>query len=124
MASAAAHRAGRHPDKDLDVYVVDGHRIARDHGLGGLVNTVMQACFLALTGLFGRAELDELLVASARRAYAHKGEEVVAANTAAIRDALATGLTRRSGASGPTTCSTLARASLCGGSSATRSAEP
>ena len=35
-------------DKELDLWVVDAHSVAREAGLGGRVNTVLQTCFFAL----------------------------------------------------------------------------
>jgi len=75
-------------DKDLRVHVVDAYRIARENRLAGHINTVMQTCFFALVDLLPAEETEEILIASARRSYAAKGEDVVARNVAAIRAAL------------------------------------
>ena len=78
-------------DKRLQVHVVDAYRVAREAGLAGRVNTVMQTCFFALTDLLPDERTEPMLVASARSAYARKGTALVDANVAAIRAAL-TGL--------------------------------
>ncbi|HMO11645.1 MAG TPA: 2-oxoacid:acceptor oxidoreductase family protein, partial [Actinotalea sp.] len=76
-------------DRQLKVHVVDALAIARSAGLDGRINTVMQTCFFALTGLLPAESMLDILVTSARKAYARKGADVVDANTAAIRAALA-----------------------------------
>ena len=38
-------------EKGLDVHVIDAHRVARDSGLAGQINVVMQVCCFALTSL-------------------------------------------------------------------------
>ena len=43
-------------DKELRFYVVDAERVAREAGLGGRINTVMQTCFFALSGVLPRDE--------------------------------------------------------------------
>jgi pyruvate-ferredoxin/flavodoxin oxidoreductase len=45
-------------DKDLRCHVIDAHLVAREVGLGGRINTVMQPCFFALAGVLprGRAQ--------------------------------------------------------------------
>lgn len=76
-------------DRQLTVHVVDALAIARSAGLDGRINTVMQTCFFALTGLLPADAMLDILVASARKAYVRKGPGVVDANIAAIRAALA-----------------------------------
>jgi pyruvate-ferredoxin/flavodoxin oxidoreductase len=76
-------------DKQLDVWVVDAARVAREAGLGHRVNTVMQPCFFALAGVLPR---DEALAAIKRwveKAFSRRGEEVVARNFAAVDHAVA-----------------------------------
>ncbi|HWL35556.1 MAG TPA: pyruvate:ferredoxin (flavodoxin) oxidoreductase [Frankiaceae bacterium] len=75
-------------DKGLRVWVIDAYRIARDAGLGGHVNTVMQPCFFALSGVLPKDEALEALRRNVAKAYAARGPEVVAANLAAIDSAL------------------------------------
>jgi pyruvate-ferredoxin/flavodoxin oxidoreductase len=43
-------------EKKLKFYVVDGLRVAREAGLGGRINTVMQTCFFTLAGVVPRQE--------------------------------------------------------------------
>ena len=76
-------------NKDLRVYTVDAASVARKAGLGGRINTVMQACFFALSDVMETEEALELVKDSARKTYANRGPEVVQANLDAIDQALA-----------------------------------
>jgi pyruvate-ferredoxin/flavodoxin oxidoreductase len=75
-------------DKRLRVHLVDASRVARDAGLGGRVNTVLQACFFALTGLLPLDEAVGAMKDAARATYAKRGAAVVERNIAAIDAAL------------------------------------
>jgi pyruvate-ferredoxin/flavodoxin oxidoreductase len=74
----------------LDVHVIDAHRVAREAGLAGQINTVMQVAFLALCSptLMMLDEAIEAVKASVHKAYGKRGGPVVAANLAAITGAL------------------------------------
>jgi pyruvate-ferredoxin/flavodoxin oxidoreductase len=76
-------------EKHLKVYIVNAAKVARRAGLGGRINTVMQACFFALTDVLPAGEALGLVKESARKAYAARGAEVVQANLDAIDGALA-----------------------------------
>ena len=56
LGSAAGRRPAQIIDKRLRFYVVDGQRVAREAGLGGRINTVMQTCFFALPSVLPRDE--------------------------------------------------------------------
>jgi pyruvate-ferredoxin/flavodoxin oxidoreductase len=76
-------------DKDLRFWVVDAAQVAREAGLGGRINTVMQPCFFALSGLMpierAVARLKDWVVAT----FGKRGEEVVRRNHAALDAAVA-----------------------------------
>jgi len=38
-------------DKKLKFYVIDGYRVGNDTGMGGRINTIMQTCFFAISGV-------------------------------------------------------------------------
>ena len=75
-------------DKRLRFYVVDGHDVARQTGMGGRINTPMQSCFFALAGLMPREEAIEHMKAAIRKSYGKRGETIVEQNFAAIDMAL------------------------------------
>jgi pyruvate-ferredoxin/flavodoxin oxidoreductase len=75
-------------DKMLKFFVVDGHGIARETGMGGRINTAMQACFFALAGMLPREEAIEHIKQAIRKTYGKRGESIVEQNFAAIDLAL------------------------------------
>jgi pyruvate-ferredoxin/flavodoxin oxidoreductase len=75
-------------DKDLTVWSVDASRIAREVGLGGRINTVMQPCFFALSNVIDRETAVRLVKESIEKAYKRRGRTVVERNHAAVDRAL------------------------------------
>ncbi len=75
-------------DKDLKFYVIDATKVARDSGMGGRINTIMQTCFFALAGVLPREEAIEQIRDSIRKTYGRKGEEVVQMNMRAVDNTL------------------------------------
>jgi pyruvate-ferredoxin/flavodoxin oxidoreductase len=71
-------------DKKLDVWVINAYRVAREAGMGPHINTVMQVCFFAVSGVLPRQEAIERIRASIRHTYSAKGEAVVAMNLRAV----------------------------------------
>ena len=43
-------------DKSLRLFVIDASKVARNSGLGGRINTVLQTCFFAISGVLPREE--------------------------------------------------------------------
>ena len=70
-------------------YVVDALSVAREAGMGGRINTVMQACFFALSGVLPRDEAIAQIKASIDRSYGKRGRAVLERNYAAVDAALA-----------------------------------
>jgi pyruvate-ferredoxin/flavodoxin oxidoreductase len=75
-------------DKHIAFWVVDAHRIAAEAQLGGRINTVMQPCFFALSGLLPADEAVAQVKASVQKAYGARGRTIVERNFAAIDAAL------------------------------------
>ncbi|HUB60620.1 MAG TPA: pyruvate:ferredoxin (flavodoxin) oxidoreductase [Puia sp.] len=71
-------------EKKLRFFVIDASGVAREGGLGGRINTIMQTCFFALSGVLPRAEAIDRIKAAIRKSYLSKGEAVVALNFAAV----------------------------------------
>lgn len=76
-------------DKKIEFYVIDGAKVARSVGMGNRINTVMQTCFFALSGIMPKDEAIEEIKRAAEKSYARKGQDVVKRNFAAIDSALA-----------------------------------
>ncbi len=76
-------------DKNLDVYAIDAGRVARDVGLPGRTNTVLQTCFFAISGVLSRDEAISRVKESIAKTYGKRGADVVARNNAAVDGSLA-----------------------------------
>jgi pyruvate-ferredoxin/flavodoxin oxidoreductase len=75
-------------ERGLRFFVVDASRVARDAGLAGRVNTVLQTCFFALSGVLPRERAVAAIKAAIARSYAKRGEAVVRRNCEAVDAAL------------------------------------
>jgi pyruvate-ferredoxin/flavodoxin oxidoreductase len=69
-------------------YVIDATKVAHDSGMGGRINTIMQVCFFALSGVLPRDKAIESIKYSIKKTYGKKGEEVVAMNLKAVDNTL------------------------------------
>ncbi len=76
-------------DKAIDFYVIDAVKVARQTGMGRRINTVMQTCFFALSGVMPKDAAIEKIKHYAEKTYARKGAEVVQKNFEAIDQSLA-----------------------------------
>ena len=76
-------------DKKLRFFVVDATRVAREAGLPGRVNTVLQACFFALAGVLPQDAAIAAIKAAIQKTYAKRGVAVLERNFAAVDLALA-----------------------------------
>ena len=76
-------------DKKLKFYVIDGYTVAKDTGMGSRVNTIMQTCFFAISGVLPKEEAIAAIKHSIEKTYGKRGESVVAKNFAAVDAALA-----------------------------------
>jgi pyruvate-ferredoxin/flavodoxin oxidoreductase len=74
--------------KRLRVFVIDGHRVARETGMGGRVNTIMQTCFFAISGVMPREDAIAAIKHAIEKTYRKRGEPVVQKNFAAVDSAL------------------------------------
>ena len=66
------------------MYAIDAGQIARDAGLAGRTNTVLQTCFFAISGVLPREEAIAKIKSAIVKSYARRGAEVVARNHAAV----------------------------------------
>ncbi|MRR52854.1 MAG: pyruvate:ferredoxin (flavodoxin) oxidoreductase, partial [Rhodocyclaceae bacterium] len=76
-------------ERKAKFYVIDATKVARDSGMGGRINTIMQVCFFALSGVLPKAEAIEAIKESIRKTYGKKGEEIVQMNLKAVDNTLA-----------------------------------
>ena len=71
-------------DKRLRLFVIDALAVAKQAGLGGRINTVMQACFFALSGLMPQDQAVTAIKHGIQKSYGKRGEVVVERNFAAV----------------------------------------
>ncbi len=71
-------------DRHLRVYAVDAGAVARDAGLPGRTNTVLQTCFFAISGVLPAEDAIAKVKDSIRATYGRRGSEVVRRNEAAV----------------------------------------
>ncbi|MGZ4502175.1 MAG: pyruvate:ferredoxin (flavodoxin) oxidoreductase, partial [Nocardioidaceae bacterium] len=76
-------------DRHLRLFAVDADAVARDAGLPGRTNTVLQTCFFAVSGVLPRQEALARVKEAVRSTYARRGAEVVRRNEAAVDAAAA-----------------------------------
>ncbi|MFQ5961850.1 MAG: pyruvate:ferredoxin (flavodoxin) oxidoreductase, partial [Candidatus Methylomirabilales bacterium] len=74
--------------KKLRFFVIDALAVAQEAGMGGRINTVMQPCFFALSGVLPREEAIAAIKRAITETYAKRGDAVVQKNIAAVDSAL------------------------------------
>jgi len=74
--------------KKIAVYVIDAGRIARQVGLAGRTNIILQTCFFAVSEVLPREVAIERIKAAVAKSYGRRGAEVVERNQAAVDRAL------------------------------------
>ena len=75
--------------KKIEFYVIDGYKVAREAGMGTRINTIMQTCFFAISGVLPREEAITQIKKAIKKTYGKRGEAVVQKNFAAVDHALA-----------------------------------
>jgi pyruvate-ferredoxin/flavodoxin oxidoreductase len=76
-------------DKKLKFYVIDGYSVARDSGMGSRINTIMQTCFFAISGVLPRDEAIAAIKKAIQKTYGKRGDAVVRKNFAAVDASIA-----------------------------------
>jgi pyruvate-ferredoxin/flavodoxin oxidoreductase len=76
-------------DKRLRFFVIDASKVARDVGLGARINTVLQTCFFAISGVLPRDAAIRHIKEAIRKTYARKGEAMIRKNFEAVDGTLA-----------------------------------
>ena len=75
-------------DKKIEFYVIDASSVARNAGMGRRINTIMQTCFFALSGVLPRDESIAQIKTAIEKTYAKKGQQVIDQNFKAVDAAL------------------------------------
>ncbi len=71
-------------DKKLKFYVIDGYTVAKETGMGARINTIMQTCFFAISGVLEKDEAILQIKKAIQKTYGAKGEEIVQKNFNAV----------------------------------------
>ena len=74
--------------KQLKLYIINANQVARDNGMGGRINTIMQVCFFALAGVLPQEEAISKIKTAIEKTYGKKGSEVVQKNLQAVDNTL------------------------------------
>ncbi|MEW5807623.1 MAG: pyruvate:ferredoxin (flavodoxin) oxidoreductase [Acidobacteriota bacterium] len=75
--------------KKLKLYCIDAYKVAKDTGMGVMINTIMQTCFFAISGVLPKDEAIEKIKDSIKKAYGKKGDAIVQMNFNAVDQTLA-----------------------------------
>ncbi|MBD2298660.1 pyruvate:ferredoxin (flavodoxin) oxidoreductase [Nostoc sp. FACHB-190] len=71
-------------DKQLKLYVINANQVARESGMGGRINTIMQVCFFALAGVLPQADAIAKIKKAIEKTYGKKGADIVRMNLQAV----------------------------------------
>jgi pyruvate-ferredoxin/flavodoxin oxidoreductase len=75
--------------KQITLYAIDAGQVAADAGLSGRVNTVLQTCFFAISGVLPADEAIDAIKTAITKTYQRRGPEVIRHNHAAVDAAVA-----------------------------------
>ena len=75
-------------EKNLKFYIVDANEVANKTGMGGRINTIMQTCFFAISGVLPKEEAIAEIKKYIKKTYGKRGEAVVNQNFAAVDSSL------------------------------------
>ncbi|MCX6155308.1 MAG: pyruvate:ferredoxin (flavodoxin) oxidoreductase [Candidatus Kapabacteria bacterium] len=75
-------------DNNVKIYTIDAQRVAEESGMGRRINTVMQVCFFAISGILPREEAIDQIKKSIKKTYSKKGDAVVEQNLKAVDNTL------------------------------------
>ncbi len=76
-------------DKKLKFYVINAYDVGKETGMGTRINTIMQTCFFAISGVLPKDEAIGAIKDAIKKTYGKKGEEIVKKNYAAVDQTLA-----------------------------------
>lgn len=74
---------------ELEVHCIDAYAVAKEYGMGRHINTIMQTCFFAISGILPRDRAIAAIKRHIERTYAKKGTAVIERNFACVDAALA-----------------------------------
>ncbi len=75
-------------EKKLKFYIIDAYEVAKKTDMGTRINTIMQTCFFAISGVLPKEEAIQQIKKAIQKTYGKRGEAVVKKNFAAVDQAL------------------------------------
>src|SRR4029079_5971325 len=75
--------------KQIRLFAIDAYALAKNVGMGGRINTIMQTCFFGISGILPRDEAIQHIKKSIEKTYGKRGPEVVRRNCEVVDLALA-----------------------------------
>ncbi|MDO9141203.1 MAG: 2-oxoacid:acceptor oxidoreductase family protein, partial [Methylobacter sp.] len=75
--------------KKIRFYVIDGYEVAEKSGMGKRINTIMQTCFFAISGVLPQEQAVADIKHAVEKTYGKKGQRIVELNFKAIDETLA-----------------------------------
>ncbi len=75
--------------KEIELYVINAYDVAKATGMGTRINTIMQTCFFAISGVLPRDEAIAAIKEAIEKTYGKKGKEIVTKNFEAVDQSLA-----------------------------------
>ena len=76
-------------DKEIKVYTIDARKVAQEAGMGRRINTVMQTCFFALSGVLPKDDAIDAIKKAIKKTYGRKSMKVVEKNFEAVDASIA-----------------------------------
>jgi pyruvate-ferredoxin/flavodoxin oxidoreductase len=76
-------------DKNIKMYTIDAYTVASKTGMGKRINTIMQTCFFAISGILPRDQAIASIKEAVEKTYGKKGKRIVKLNFEAIDETLA-----------------------------------
>jgi len=75
-------------EKKLKFYIIDAYEVAKKTGMGTRINTIMQTCFFAISGVLPKDEAIHQIKKAIQKTYGKRGEAVVKKNFEAVDQTL------------------------------------
>ncbi len=75
-------------NKKIKLYTIDAEKVAQASGMGRRINTIMQTCFFAISGILPRDEAIAAIKDAIKKTYGKKGDEIVNMNLKAVDNTL------------------------------------
>ncbi|QQE11361.1 pyruvate:ferredoxin (flavodoxin) oxidoreductase [Planctomycetota bacterium] len=71
-------------EKQVKLFVIDAEKVAQATGMGRRINTIMQTCFFAISGILPKDEAIAKIKGAIEKTYAKKGMDIVEKNFKAV----------------------------------------